>query len=98
MGCAGCRRKQEPEVVINTTDRNGYRDLFYATNEFDLSRSESENEEQKIANYSFDSVKNPKEHVTKKMISPSKELTSTNNNSSTIVNNIVNNENFQTGV
>jgi len=97
MGCSICRRKQEPEVVINRVERNGYKDLFYATNEFDLSRSESENEEQ-VENYSLDSMKNAKLNVTKKVISPSKELTSTNNNSSAIINDIVNNENFQAGV
>jgi hypothetical protein len=97
MGCSICRRKQEPEVVINRAERNGYKDLFYATNEFDLSRSESENEEQ-VENYSLDSMKNAKLHVIKKVISPSNELTSTNNNSSAIINDIVNNENFQAGV
>jgi hypothetical protein len=98
MGCTICRRKQEVEVVINRAHQTGYKDLFYATNEFDLSRSDSENEEEE-KNSSLNTIKNAKQQITKEITSPSNELNSTNNNSSTIVNDdMVNNEIVQNDV
>jgi hypothetical protein len=44
MGCTLCRKEQEVVVVINRAHRNPYKDLFYASGEFDLSRSDSEDE------------------------------------------------------
>jgi hypothetical protein len=95
MGCAFCRKKPNPTVVINGANQNGYKDLFYATNEFDLSRSESEDENE---NYSLNFMKPNKQQVTKKVISSSNEVNSTNNVSSTVVNDVSNNQIIQTGV
>jgi len=83
MGCTICRKKEEPDVEINKVDQDGYKDLFYATNEFDLSRSESEDEEEE--NYVLNSIQNTQQQLIENVISPSNELNSTNNTSSTII-------------
>jgi hypothetical protein len=84
MGCTICRKKEEPDVEINEVDQDGYKDLFYATNEFDLSRSESEDEEEE--NCVLNSMQNTQQQLIENVISPSNELNSTNNTSSTIIN------------
>ena len=74
MGCVVCRKKPKSTVVRHIVDQYGYRTLFYATNEFDLSRSESQFEEE---NFSLYAMKTNKQQMTKKeVISPSNELNS----------------------
>jgi len=57
MGCCfHCLKKQDPMEM--KPNQNGFTSLFHATNEFDLSTSDSENEEQ---NYSLNSIKKNKQ-------------------------------------
>lgn len=42
MGCAFCKKRETSDVVINRAHQAGFRDLFRGTNDFDLERSDSE--------------------------------------------------------
>ncbi|CAF1172254.1 unnamed protein product [Adineta ricciae] len=64
MGCIQCMKKQEP--VDANPNQNGVKNLFYATTEFDLSRSDDEDEEE---NYSLNSIRNPKGPVINRLFS-----------------------------
>ena len=44
MGCANSLQKQEKDGTARKTTENGFKNLFYATTEFDLSGSEHEDE------------------------------------------------------
>ncbi|UJR23662.1 hypothetical protein I4U23_026646 [Adineta vaga] len=65
MGCTQCMQQQEPVAI--KPNQNGLKSLFYATNEFDLSRSDDEDEEEE--NYSLNSIKNSKPHLTNRVFS-----------------------------
>ena len=94
MGCTHCSKTQEP-VIINP-NQNGFKSLFYATTEFDLSRSDSEDEEE---NYSLNSMKGNKSYKNKNTSSSLNVLNSTSNISSTTVNSsTLNNQIGQAGV
>ena len=42
MGCSLCGRKPEVDIGKNQINENRYKHLYYATNEFDLSKSDDE--------------------------------------------------------
>lgn len=42
MGCGLCGRKLEVDIGDNQINENRYKHLYYATNEFDLSKSDDE--------------------------------------------------------
>jgi hypothetical protein len=75
---------------VPKSNQNGFKSLFYATTEFDLSRSDSEDDEEE--NYSLNSIKNNKQSLADKVLSFSNRLYSPNNTSSTTVNSNLNNQ------
>jgi len=95
MGCTHWTKQRESEGAIGKPNQNGFKSLFHATTEFDLSRSESEGEE---GNLSLNSIKNNKQSLSNRIVLPSNELNSTNKTSSTTVNSILDNQIAQTGV
>jgi hypothetical protein len=80
MGCTNSTKKQETDVGGRKINEGGFKNLFYATTEFDVSASESENEILSIK--SINQNNNNKQKLTKK-IDFSSGLTTTNHNSST---------------
>jgi len=88
MGCTHWTKQRESEGAIGKPNPKGFKSLFYATTEFDLSRSESEGEE---GNLSLNSIKNNKQSLSNRIVLPSNELNSTNKTSSTTVNTILDN-------
>ncbi len=90
MGCCCFCWSKKQDPIINKPNQNGFKSLFHATNEFDLSTSDSENEEQ---NYSLNSIKKNKQSLTNKIFSTSNGC----NTSSTTSNSIMNNQISQTG-
>ena len=95
MGCTQCVRAKEPDVVADKANQNGLKSLFYATNEFDLSRSESDDDEE---NYSLNSIKNNKRSSTNKIASMSNEFNSTNTTSSTTAKKVTDRQSPPAGV
>jgi predicted transcriptional regulator len=84
MGCTHSLKKQESEVTGRKLNENGFKNLFYATTEFDLSTSDSENEDELLSIKSLNDYN--KQKLTKKFNEISSGLSSANNNPSTMSN------------
>jgi predicted transcriptional regulator len=80
MGCTNSTKKQETDVGGRKLNEGGFKNRFHATTEFDISASESENEDEIL---SIKSINNNKQKLTKKIDGLTSGLTTTNQNSST---------------
>ncbi len=97
MGCTNSTKKQETENEARKTTENGFKNLFYATTEFDISTSESENEDELLSIKSL-SNNNNKQNLSKKVLEISSGLTTANINSSTTSSTLLDNRLSQTCV
>jgi hypothetical protein len=97
MGCTNSTKKQETEIEVRKTTENGFKNLFYATTEFDISTSESENEDELLSIKSL-SNNNNKQNLSKKVLEISSGLTTANINSSTTSSTLLDNRLSQTCV
>ncbi|CAF3263640.1 unnamed protein product [Rotaria socialis] len=100
MGCSHWTKQQqqhdEADATINKLNQNGFKSLAYVTTEFDMSESESDDEEKL---YSFQSIKkNHRQILTTKASSPLNESNSVNKTSFTVANSVLNNRLIQSGV
>jgi hypothetical protein len=99
MGCTNSTKKQESEVDGRKPNENGFKNLFYATTEFDISATESENEDELFSIKSTNkNNNNTKQKLTKNMSGISSGLTTTNNNPSSTTSALLDNRLNQTCV
>lgn len=102
MGCTNSTKRQESEGVGVKPNGNGLKNLFYATNEFDLSTSGSENEDEILSVKSFNKNKNDNnthiQKLTKEINGLSNGLITENINSSTTNSTLLDNRLHQTCV
>jgi hypothetical protein len=98
MGCTNSTKQQETEIEGRKTTENGFKNLFYATTEFDISTSESENEDELLSIKSLGNNNNNKQNLSKKIIEISSGLTAANINSSTTSSTLLDNRLSQTSV
>ncbi|CAF1514764.1 unnamed protein product [Adineta steineri] len=85
MGCIQCCKTKESDDTTNKSDQNGLRSLFYATTEFDLSRSDSEDDDEE--NFSLNSIKSKRRQSANKIVLPSNESNPTDQPSPIMDNN-----------
>jgi hypothetical protein len=94
MGCTNSTKKQETEADGRKPNENGFKNLFYATTEFDISTSESENEDEIL------SIKSMNNHAQQKLPKKISEISSglppINTNSSTTTSALLDNRLSQT--
>jgi hypothetical protein len=94
MGCTNSTKKADVEVEGRKTTTNGCKHLFYATTEFDISPSDSDDEDEIL---SIKSITN-EQNLTTKTITFSSGLTTANVNSSTTSSTLLDNRLNQTSV
>lgn len=95
MGCTNSTKKQDVEIEGHKTNENGLKN-FYATKEFDISTSESEDENEIL---SIDSIKkNSQKNLTKKIEEISTGLTTANTNGATTNTTLLDNRLHQTAI
>src|SRR5437868_6674460 len=97
MGCTNSIKRQETEVAGCKRNENGLKNSFYATSEFDISTSESENED-KIFSVKSINKNNNMQKLTKKINELSSGLITANDNSSTTNSTLLDNRLTQTCV
>src|SRR5271156_6264831 len=97
MGCTNSTKEADKEVEERKTTGNGFKNLFYATTEFDVSASESDDEDE-ILSIKTITTNNNQENLTKKIIEFSSGLTTANVNSSTTSSTLLDNRLNQTPV
>jgi hypothetical protein len=98
MGCTNSTKKTDTEVEERKTTGNGFKSLFYATTEFDISTPESDDEDEILSIKSIINNNNNQENLTKKIIEFSSGLTTANVNSSTTSSTLLDNRLNQTPV
>ena len=99
MGCTNSAKKQETEIEGRKATENGFKNLFYATTEFDISTSESEDENVILSVKSINKKNNnDKQKLTKKIDKISSGLTTANMNASTTSSTLLDNRLGQTRV
>ncbi len=97
MGCKNSTKKQEIETEGRKITANGFKNLFYATTEFDISTSGSENEDEILSIKSINKNNN-KQNLTKKIEEISSGLTTANINSLTMTSTLLDNRLSKTPV
>jgi predicted DNA binding CopG/RHH family protein len=98
MGCNISMRKADTGIEGRRTTSNGLKSLFYATTEFDLSASENDDDEDEILSIQSIKDNSTQENLTKKTIQFSSGLTTTNVNTSTANNTLLDDRLKQTSV
>jgi hypothetical protein len=96
MGCTNSTKRQEAEIEGRKTTENGFKNPLHATTEFDISTSESENEDEILSIKSINN--NNKQNLTKKIDKISSGLTTANMSSSTANSTLLDNRLTQTSV
>ena len=100
MGCTNSSKKPEMEVDGHKTSENGgFKNLFYANTEFDISAGESEDDDEILSVKSITSKNNNnKQNSSKKIIEFPSGLTTANVNSSTTNSTLLDNRLTQTSI